>query len=114
MAQQIKKSDLLTIQDAMISLYHGKKWYFLNGDISYESLIWEEDLDKPSVDILNDEILKLKIELDRYQYIDDRKIDYPSIEEWVEAYIQKEVDGQPEYWNHLVEKRQLVKIKHPK
>jgi len=114
MAQQFKKSDLLTLQDALISLFHGKRWYFLNGDITYESLIWEEDSDKPSEDLLNNEILKIKQHLDNYQYIEDRKVDYPSIHEWMEAYIQKEVDGQPEQWNSLVEKRKLIKIKHPK
>lgn len=115
MAEQVKRSQLLTLCDAMLSLYYGKRWHFDNNDYNnYNSLVWEEDGQRPSEGSLLLELQRLKANLDKQQYINDRKFHYSSAEEWMEAYLQKELDNQPEQWNALVEKRNKIKAQNPK
>lgn len=115
MAAQIKKSTLLTLQDAISSLHFGKRWYFEdNAYHDYSKFVWEESSPKPSLDEITVELNRLKVEADKEQYVQDRKLLYPTTDEWMEAFLQKELDNQPQQWNELVEKRRLIKIQNPK
>lgn len=90
--------------------------YVIDGDgSSYEDVSWlSETITKPSKEELDEKIRYYeKIEYDLY-IISKRKFEYPSVEEWMEALIQKEVDGQDDEWNKLIQKRNLVKQKFPK
>jgi len=49
-----------------------------------------------------------------YDYAKSRLGEYPSIEQWMRAYLQKELDGQTEEWDNLVELRSSIKEKYPK
>ena len=42
-----------------------------------------------------------------------RQSKYPTEKEWILAYIQKELDGQTEEWDRLVERRTEVKNQYP-
>ena len=38
-----------------------------------------------------------------YDYAKSRLGEYPSVEQWMRAYLQKELDGQTEDWNNLID-----------
>jgi len=92
-------------------LIFGKDYSICNLGDMYQDIIWHtSDVEKPSKETLEREISKLK----RQYYAEFRKEEYPSIEELVEAFIQKELDGQPEKWIELSQKRIQVKQRNPK
>lgn len=90
--------------------------YVIDGDgTSYDHVSWlSETKQKPSKEELDSKIdIYQKVEMDAY-IVSKRKNEYPKIEEWVEALIQKEVDGQSEQWDDLVKRRNSIKEKYPK
>lgn len=81
--------------------------YVIDGDgTSYDHVSWiSETKQKPSKEELDEQIkIHQKTEMDAY-IVFKRKQEYPKIEEWIEALIQKEVDGQSEQWNTLVNRK---------
>ena len=47
-------------------------------------------------------------------YKDAREYDYPSVNEFIEAYTEKEIDGDSTKWDAYVIKRNKVKTDNPK
>ena len=87
--------------------------YVIDGDgTKYEHVNWlSENFEKPSKENL-DEKIKSFAQIERNNCLNViRKREYPSTEEWVIAYIQKELDGQPEEWDQLVKKRTDIRNK---
>lgn len=90
--------------------------YVIDGDgTSYDHISWlSKDIAKPSKQELDEKIKQYeKVEYDTY-IISKRKYEYPSAEEWMLAFIQKEVDGQDNEWNELIKKRNSIKEKFSK
>ena len=92
------------------NLQEGQDYVICNLGDMYADIIWNADLEKPSEKILSDEVENLK----KQYYFEYRLEEYPSIEEWMKAYLQKELDGQTEEWNSLVERREQIKQKYPR
>ncbi len=87
--------------------------YVIDGDgTEYEHINWlSEKFDKPSKEKLDEKLESFStVERNRCLNI-KRKSEYPSPEEWMIAYIQKELDGQHEEWNALVNRRTQVRNK---
>ena len=87
--------------------------YVIDGDgTKYEHINWlSEKFDKPSKEKLDEKIESFST-VERNRYINSkRKSEYPTPEEWIVAYVQKEIDGQVEEWNSLIERRSQVRKK---
>lgn len=86
--------------------------YTLADDLDYSTLVWEKRnsvCDKPTKNFLDNEILRFTS-----RYSEFRSRLYPTAEEWIIAFIQKELDNQPEYWNELANRRAEIKETYPK
>ena len=47
-------------------------------------------------------------------YVDKRRLEYPSIEDFMEAYTEKEIDGNSAKWDAYVIARNKVRTDNPK
>lgn len=90
--------------------------FTLTDPSDYSTLVWDETLpcNEGFVPPTEEEILSKLEEIKKEKSFELRLSEYPSAEEWIIAYIQKELDDQPDEWNNLVEKRSAVKQKYPK
>ena len=87
--------------------------YVIDGDgTKYEHINWlSEKYEKPSKENL-DKKLESFATIERNACINSRrKSEYPTAEEWIIAYVQKEVDGQSSEWDKLVERRSQIRNK---
>ena len=75
---------------------------------SYESIVIEDGIPKPSLEQLNQEIENIK------KLSSLRKTEYPTPSEWIIALIQKELDKDSSEWDKLVERRSSIKNKYIK
>lgn len=95
-----------TITEALLSLRPGAQWTCY-GD-SYESVVWhEEEIEMPTKEEVEAEVLRLKEEYDKLEYQRLRKKEYPSIEDQLDLIYHKGIEG----WKNEIDK---VKNKYPK
>lgn len=95
-----------TIIDALLSLRPGAQWTCY-GD-SYENIVWhEEEIEIPSKEEVEAEVLRLQEEYDKLEYQRLRKKEYPSIEDQLDLLYHRGIDG----WKSEIDK---VKNKYPK
>jgi hypothetical protein len=92
------------------ALVEGVDYIICNLGDYYQDILWKNSLDQPQKSDLDIEISNLK----KLYYSEYRQKQYPSTEEWMRAYLQKELDGQFDEWNSLVQKRQDIKQRYPK
>jgi hypothetical protein len=98
----------MDITAALQSLRPGSSWY-LNGD-SYEGLTWlDETQTKPTEDEIAEEIERLRTEYERTQYQRDRKPEYPSIGDQLDALFHAGV-----FPPEMAAQIQAIKDKYPK
>lgn len=86
-------------------LPHGTMFHA--GD-SYESIVIEDGIPKPSLEEVNQEIENIN------RLSSSRRSEYPTPSEWIIALVQKELDRDPREWDKLVEKRSSIKNKYKK
>lgn len=116
---QFRPSISITYRDVLLKHYPLMNWGFVNNGNDelytndYESIIFEEG-EKPSKEQMDTWLQELKDEVDSKEYAIDRKLVYPTPEEWILAYVQKEVDGDSSEWDALVQRREEVKERFPK
>lgn len=72
-----------------------------------DQIVWYGDVEAPSKEEIEDEILKIKEEEALVEYKKLRKLEYPSIEECVHAILDDKLE-------ELQAKRLAVKEKYPK
>jgi hypothetical protein len=75
---------------------------------SYQSLVIEDGVPKPSLEEVNKEIENIK------KLTSFRRTEYPSPNEWIIALVQKEIDNDSSEWDSLVEKRSSIRNKYKK
>lgn len=92
------------------NLQEGEDYIICNLGNMYADIVWNAEIEKPSEQILSKEVENLK----KQYYSEYRLQEYPSTEEWMKAYLQKELDGQTEEWNSLVERREQIRQKYPR
>ena len=98
----------MDITAALQSLRPGASWY-LNGDY-YNGLTWiDKTQSKPTEDEIAQEIEKLRAEHERTQYQRDRKPEYPSIGDQLDALFHAGV-----FPPEMAAQIQAIKDKYPK
>ena len=81
---------------------------------NYSSIQWStskcnDSLPQPSENEVNYKIEEIK----KRNLFNSRKMEYPTAEQWILAYIQKELDNDSSDWDNLVELRTSIKNKYP-
>lgn len=95
-----------TIIDALLSLRPGAQWTCY-GD-SYGDIVWhEEEIEIPTKEEVEAEVLRLQEEYDNLEYQRLRKKEYPSIEDQLDLLYHYGYDG----WKSQID---IVKTKYPK
>ena len=97
------------IYKALVSLYPGTKWY-MNGDL-YEGLVWspENEIPKPSLEVLEAECDRLEQIWNNTEYRRQRQLEYPSIGDQLDALFHAGV-----FPPEMAAKIQAIKDKYPK
>ena len=102
----------MDITKALVNLRPGAEWS-LNGD-TYEGLQWlDKTQTKPTEEEVNEELLKVQIEIENTKYQRLRVKEYPDLKEFVDAYywLQK---GDETKMNEYIAKCDEIKNNYPK
>ena len=97
---------VIDIIDALQSLSPTALWY-IEGDHTYENLVWTDDQKKPTKKQVEKEIERLQAESDLYKYKQLRKENYPSIEDQLDVLYNQGFDA----WKDLIK---AIKDEYPK
>ena len=97
--------------DALKSLRPNSK-YTLRGDV----LEWNNSNEetKPSDTEINNEITRLQAEYDALEYQRKRASQYPSVQDFMEAYTEKEIGGDSTKWDAYKIAYNKVRTDNPK
>jgi hypothetical protein len=102
---------LKPIHSALIAIVNDEpEHFFFKGEPSYENLIWtSKTLKKPTEDEIAKKIQELEIERERTEYQRQRKPEYPSIGDQLDALFHAGV-----FPSEMAEQIRAVKDKYPK
>ncbi len=83
----------------------------IRGDECFDAAGNKVTLDQSAVDT---EVARLATEFNNTAYARAREIAYPVTKEFIEAYTEKEIDGDSTKWDAYVIKRNKVRTDNPK
>lgn len=99
-----------TIVDALVLLRPGAHWSMNAYD--FDTIIWNEsnELPPPTVEELNNELVRLRADYDATKYQRDRAEEYPPITEYLDGVVK----GDQAQIDKYIADCQAVKAKYPK
>ena len=87
----------------------------VNGeDINTCEIIWHNGTTPISKADIEAKIVEVQADYDAKQYQRDREVQYPSLKEFVEAYTEKEINGNDTKWIEYKTKYNKVRTDNPK
>ena len=102
-----------TIIDAIVSLKPDAKVIIMDED--YDSIIWEDgnptSITKTQIET---KLSELTTAYNNQDYARKRAIEYPSVQDFMEAYTEKEIGGDDTKWNEYKTKYNKVRTDNPK
>lgn len=98
------------LKDALLSLHNSRDWSLTGNTI--DGLWWsdENDIPPPTQEELEIEAERLKTEWINTEYQRKRKLEYPPVEDYLDAIVKSDTDAIQAY----IDACQLVKQKYPK
>jgi hypothetical protein len=97
------------ITHAIQSLCPGARWYIRGED--YSTLVWQDtQIDKPSKAQVDAEVSRLNYEWERTAYQRKRKLEYPPVEDYLDAIVKGDAAQLQQYTDACL----AVKAKYPK
>jgi len=106
-----------TMDDVLINLHKGAWWRYTDwNNRTYANLRVSEGFDYtlPTEEELNAKVVQLQADYDLKDYARKRAIEYPSVQDFVEAYTEKEIGGSSTKWDAYVTKYNKVRSDNPK
>jgi len=80
----------------------------------YNQITWLNGTTPIAVDTIKSKQAELKTDYDNKKYQRDREIAYPSVQDFMEAYTEKEIGGNDTKWDAYVTKYNKVRSDNPK
>lgn len=104
------------IEDWLAKQHTGRWFKFSDpNNKTYANLVILDDTKtKPTEAECNAGLAALQSEFDSKVYIGKRSREYPSLQEFAEAYCEKEINGDNTKWNDYQTKYNAVRTKYPK
>lgn len=98
--------------DAIVSLKPSAKFHVVGN----ETIHWHEDspVTQPSDTEIANEVTRLQAEYDALEYQRKRANQYPSIQDFMEAYTEKEIGGNSTKWDAYKTAYNKVRSDNPK
>jgi predicted translin family RNA/ssDNA-binding protein len=104
---------MITKIDALVKLKPNADWTWV-GD-SYDGLEWQDtEQTKPTEQEIIDKQTELQNEYNGLAYARARKASYPSLQEFAEAYCEKEIGGDSTKWDAYKIAYNKVRTDNPK
>ena len=104
---------MITKIDALVKLKPNADWTWV-GD-SYDGLKWQDtEQTKPTEQEITDKQTELQNEYNGLGYARARKASYPSLQEFAEAYCEKEIGGDSTKWDAYKIAYNKVRTDNPK
>lgn len=109
---KIFRAKQFTLGDALRSLYDGQPCVWRLVGEEYSGLEWSEDntIPKPTEQELLDELDRLIAEYNATVYQQRRKVEYPPIEDYIDAVVKGDEQQKQDYIDACL----AVKAKYPK
>ena len=104
---------MITKIDALNKLKPKAEWIWHGKE--YSGLDWlDSKQTKPTEKEINDKQAELQTEYDGLAYARERQMSYPSLEEFAEAYCEKEIGGDSTKWDAYKAAYNKVRTDNPK
>ena len=101
------------VSKAIAELVPNASFVVNNGDI--DNIVWKsEDKAEPSKADIEAKIAEQKTAYDDLAYARSREFAYPSMKDFLEAYTEKEIGGDPTKWDAYVVAYNKVRSDNPK
>ena len=88
------------------------EWHMFAGDL--DSIQWTNDTTPISKSDIEVKMAEIQTEYDNKEYSRNRSIAYPSLQEFAEAYCEKEIGADTTKWDEYVIKYNKVRTDNPK
>ncbi len=99
--------------DALTKLKPNAEWVWRGDD--YNDLEWlDKNQTKPTEQEILDKQTELQTDYDNQEYARNRSAAYPSLQEFAEAYCEKEIGGDSTKWDAYVVNYNKVRSDNPK
>ena len=102
------------ITEAIMTLNPSAKITVQGDDIDTCKIEWFEGTPEISKADIKTEMDRLQAEYDTQDYARKRAIEYPSVQDFMEAYTEKEIGGDDTKWNEYKTKYNKVRSDNPK
>jgi hypothetical protein len=103
---------MITITDAILSIDPNAKVSIIGDEIDTAILSWKStEISKADIKTKMDE---LKTAYNNNAYARKRKVEYPNVQDFMEAYTEKEIGGNDTKWNEYKTKYNKVRTDNPK
>ena len=97
--------------EALLSLRPKAEWSLINET----DLTWLDKVQtRPTDEEIQAEVTRLQAEYDAKDYARNRKASYPSLNEFAEAYTEKEIGGDSTKWDAYIINYNKVRKENPK
>ena len=80
----------------------------------YDKITWHDDTTPISIEDIKNKQAELQTDYDNNAYARKRAKEYPSIQDFMEAYTEKEIGGNDTKWNEYKTKYNKVRTDNPK
>ena len=104
----------ISVEEAIGSLNSQASMEIRGRDLDTCTITWTNDTPEISKADIQTEMERLQAEYDALAYARAREISYPVTKEFIEAYTEKEIDGDSTKWDAYVIKRNKVRTDNPK
>ena len=103
---------IYTTIDAAYSLKPDAQWTCTSSN--YSDFTWKDASTAPTEAEINAEVARLQAEYDAQEYARNRQAEYPSTQDFMEAYTEKEIGGDSTKWDAYVIAYNKVRTDNPK
>ena len=101
---------MIRISDALHSLRPNSQ-FAVRGDV----IEWHDtEQTQPSKSEIDAEVIRLQAEYDAKEYARKRALEYPSVQDFMEAYTEKEIGGDSTKWDAYKTAYNKVRTDNPK
>ena len=102
---------MIRISDALQSLRPNSQFAVRGNDV----IEWlDTEQTQPSKSEIDAEVIRLQAEYDAKAYARKRALEYPSVQDFMEAYTEKEIEGDSTKWDAYKTAYNKVRTDNPK
>jgi hypothetical protein len=105
---------MISIGKAILAINSNAKFHIVGSDLDTCTINWVDGTSSISKTDIKTKQTELQTQYDSLAYARKRAIEYPSVQDFMEAYTEKEIGGDDTKWNEYKTKYNKVRSDNPK